>query len=264
MKGLLIYDAVGFARNSWFAKRLEQACKKQGLDLNLCVLTSETVHLPLVPDFAAVRVANPALTKKLEDAGVRTFNNYKTSFVANDKWQTYLFLKENGFRVMETEEGFSETLPFPYVLKSVDGHGGSEVFLVKTEEEKNKLKAEYSSGRRFVSQKFCSSPGRDLRVYVLGGKVLAGAMRSSSSDFRSNYSLGGTAEIVQVPPNITSVAERIAAKLQSDFVGVDFIFDGDDAVVNEVEDVVGTRMLYDLTDLDAAEEYAKYIAKKLK
>lgn len=58
--------------------------------MNLCILTSETVHLPLVPDFAAVRVANPALTKKLEDAGVRTFNNYKTSFVANDKWQTYL------------------------------------------------------------------------------------------------------------------------------------------------------------------------------
>lgn len=155
-------------------------------------------------------------------------------------------------------------MPFPYVLKSVDGHGGSEVFLVKTKEEKNKLKAEYSSGRRFVSQKLCSSPGRDLRVYVLGGKVLAGAMRSSASDFRSNYSLGGTAEIVQVPQNIASVAERIAAKLQSDFVGVDFIFDGDDAVVNEVEDVVGTRMLYDLTDLDAAEEYAKYIAKKLK
>ena len=163
MKGLLIYDAVGFARNSWFAKRLEQACKKQGLDLNLCVLTSETVHLPLVPDFAAVRVANPALTKKLEDAGVRTFNNYKTSFVANDKWKTYLFLKENGFRVMETEEGFSEKLPFPYVLKSVDGHGGSEVFLVKTKEEKNKLQAGYDSGGRFMSQKLCSSPGRDLR-----------------------------------------------------------------------------------------------------
>lgn len=173
-------------------------------------------------------------------------------------------MKENGFRVMETEEGFSEKLPFPYVLKSVDGHGGSEVFLVKTKEEKNKLKAEYSSGRRFVSQKLCSSPGRDFRVYVLGGKVLAGAMRSSSSDFRSNYSLGGTAEIVQVPQNIAFSAERIAAKLQSDFVGVDFIFDGDDAVVNEVEDVVGTRMLYDLTDLDAAEEYAKYIAKNLK
>ena len=76
--------------------------------------------------------------------------------------------------------------------------------------------------------------------------------------------MGGTAEIVQVPQNIAFSAERIAAKLQSDFVGVDFIFDGDDAVVNEVEDVVGTRMLYDLTDLDAAEEYAKYIAKKLK
>lgn len=264
MKGLLIYDAPRFARNIWFAEQLVQACKKRGLDLNLCILTSENVVLPFVPDFAVVRVTNPALTQKLEAAGAKVFNNYLTSRIANDKWQTYCFLKENGFPVMQTEQGLSSDFPFPYVAKSVDGHGGSEVFLVKNDADKTQIAASYPSSRRLVSQKLCSDVGKDLRVYVLGGEVLAGAMRRSSCDFRSNYSLGGSAETVSVPPEIADYALSVAQMLHSDFIGVDFIFDGGKPVVNEIEDVVGTRMLYDLSSVDAADEYASHIARSLR
>ena len=43
----------------------------------------------------------------------------------------------------------------------------------------------------FVAQSLCDEPGVDMRVYVLGGEVLAAVRRTSRSDFRSNFKLGG-------------------------------------------------------------------------
>jgi len=48
-----------------------------------------------------------------------------------------------------------------------------------------------------------------------------------------------------------------------DFVGIDFIFSDGKPYLNEIEDVVGTRMLYKLTDLDPAKMYIEYIADRV-
>ena len=45
-----------------------------------------------------------------------------------------------------------------------------------------------------------------------------------------------------------------------DFVGIDFLADKE-LIFNEVEDVVGTRMLYETTDKDAARLYSEYIRR---
>jgi glutathione synthase/RimK-type ligase-like ATP-grasp enzyme len=45
-----------------------------------------------------------------------------------------------------------------------------------------------------------------------------------------------------------------------DFIGVDFVFGDGNVYLNEIEDVVGTRMLYSLTELDPARMYMEYIA----
>ena len=43
-----------------------------------------------------------------------------------------------------------------------------------------------------------------------------------------------------------------------DFVGVDLLLTDRGPVFNEVEDVVGTRMLYSCTDIDAADRYVRW------
>ena len=152
---------------------------------------------------------------------------------------------------------------YPLVVKSRAGHGGQEVFLLHTEEECEKFfKAHAPDG--YIVQQFCSEAGKDLRVYVLGGKILAGVLRSSDEDFRSNYSLGGRVESVPVPQEVQDMVKTLHDAYSFDFVGIDFIRHDGKWILNEVEDVVGSRMLYETTDLDAVKLYIEYVAGKLK
>ena len=49
-----------------------------------------------------------------------------------------------------------------------------------------------------------------------------------------------------------------------DYAGIDLIYDNGKPVLNEIEDVVGSRMLYNHTDIDTAKLYIKYIKDTLK
>ena len=47
------------------------------------------------------------------------------------------------------------------------------------------------------------------------------------------------------------------------FVGIDFMFSDGQMIFNEIEDVVGARMLYHLTDLDVVDIYVAHILKTI-
>lgn len=267
MRGLLFYDKIGEARNKWFIARLIESARERGCELELIITDGaecvKEICAPL-PDFAIVRTILPQLTLELEKLGIPTFNNYETSRVANDKWQTYLLARELGITVMPTElinDGLCLTLP--KVIKTVDGHGGSEVFLAKSAEEYAQILTRLG-GKRAIAQELCDEPGVDMRVYVLGNNILAPVKRTSESDFRSNFSLGGSVELGKVTDGILDTVKKLKDALGFDFVGIDFIRHGGEWLLNEIEDVVGTRMLYSLTDIDAAEAYVDYIILRVK
>lgn len=283
MNGWLIYDAEGARRNEWFINHLSKLAGGLGATLNFVSaekLITEIQKGELAaqwsgaaearPDFAVVRTICPQINKFFEDCGVPCFNNYKTAFVANDKWQTYLLAKKLGLPVMPTHllSDFStaremvEGSGFPLVIKSRAGHGGIEVYAVNNQTElQNFLKNNNSS--QYICQPMCSEPGIDVRVYMLGGKIIAAAERRSKKDFRSNYSLGGSAKIVQAEDLHKKIAEKLFKELDCDFVGIDFIKHRGGWVLNEAEDVVGTRMLYSLTQIDAAELYLRHIMRSI-
>ena len=152
--------------------------------------------------------------------------------------------------------------PFPLVLKSKNGHGGTEVFLVKDQEALQAMLPTIDIDN-FIAQEFCSSPGKDMRVYVLGGEVVCGMLRQSEKDFRSNFCLGGHASVCEVSKEQKEVITKLCSALGCDFVGVDFILHNGKWVLNEIEDVVGTRMLYAYTNLDIVDLYFQHILKKL-
>jgi len=144
-------------------------------------------------------------------------------------------------------------------VKSCVGHGGSEVFKAFSEEEVANICAEMEE-RKPIIQEFAPCPGKDLRVYVMGGRIIASVLRTSDSDFRANYKLGGNAELVEPPEEVREIVKRIIPELMPDFIGIDFVFGEDRVYLNEMEDVVGTRMLYSLTEMDPARMYMEYIA----
>ena len=59
------------------------------------------------------------------------------------------------------------------------------------------------------------------------------------------------------------MCEKIAALLKPDLVGIDFIFHRGKTYLNEIEDAVGTRMLYQFTDFDPVDLYMQHILHTL-
>ena len=280
MTGWIVYDIKQYERNRWFADELLKNC------LSFCdaklIITEHlrfgiSDHQPVLiydgapvsaPDFAVMRSIFPLLSEFLETANVRVFNDHATSLVCNDKRLTHLSVLRSGVRMMDTlfysrdylSEDDLKDLPYPAVVKSSSGHGGKEVFVVN---DRHELLSAVGSMRdsRFLVQKPFSPPGQDLRVYVLGGKVIGAALRTSDS-LKSNISLGGkaAAHTLSLREQKTVSAVLSVLPFSPDFIGVDFLYGGGDLVFNEIEDVVGVRMLYETSGLDPAAMYISYIS----
>ncbi len=271
IKAWLIYNAERFARNENYAKFYVGHFAKKNILCEILLIEKlnynngkwyyegiETVK----PTLAIMRTFNHHLSRMLEKCGVRVFNNARVSEICNNKYLTYLLARECGLRVMETRlmpADKSAPLPFdfPFVLKSLDGHGGKEVFLIENSYDYDEVLASFSN-RQHIVQRLASELGKDVRVYVLGGQPVAAMLRTAKKGFRSNYSLGGDAKRVEISPELIKAVEKINEVLPSDFIGVDFVFDKGEPVLNEIEDIVGSRMLYG-EGIDIVAAYVDYI-----
>jgi len=254
-RGLLIYDSEGAKRNFWFIEQIIASSKERGLDVKLVTLPEACFE---AADFAIVRAIAPEINAKLESEGVRVFNNALTSKTANDKWLTYLLCKRLGLPVMPTAlVGQVENARYPIIVKSRSGHGGSEVFWVEGEEKLS------SYPKHYIAQEPCSELGKDMRVYVVGGKIVYSVLRTANSGFKSNFCLGGSARLAEPDENQKRCVLKICDYLKPDFAAIDFIRHNGGWVVNEIEDAAGVRMLYDLKVCDFVKEYVNYIAEKL-
>ncbi len=261
--GWLIYNQEGANRNAWFIKRLQDEMQKNGVSLSL-VVADTPLQLPNnTPDFAIVRAMNADINAEMEKRGVRTVNNAQTAFVAGDKWQTYLLCKQLNIPVLPTVLGSEQTVKtflYPCVVKSRFGHGGREVFWAENQQQA--LQIVQDNPEKYILQTPCDSVGCDTRVYAVGEQIAACVKRTSKSDFRSNFSLGGNAELVAITSKQKAIVERLQAYLGFDFIGVDFLPHANGVVLNELEDAAGTRMLY-ANGIDIVPIYAKQILKRL-
>lgn len=264
MLGYLIYDNEGKSRNEWFIDRLIAVSKEEGITLRL-VLDTEYKNLSL-PDFVIVRCINPLINKYYEQKQIATFNGSVVSEIANDKYKTYLFAKSLDIPVMETflladfeEKNFDKQ---SFVIKSRNGHGGKQVYLVKSQKDYNELGI--INKDNYIVQYAADTLGVDTRVYFMYNKILSVVKRKSEKDFRSNFSLGGRAERVKITKEQNLIVNKLAKELSPTFVGIDFIFDKGKWVLNEMEDPVGSRMIYETDKIDVAKEYIKSVLTALK
>jgi RimK family alpha-L-glutamate ligase len=110
-------------------------------------------------------------------------------------------------------------------------------------------------------QQFIRHPGWDLRVFVLGGRVLTAMRRHANEDWRTNVAQGGSAEGVRVGPEEERLALRAAAALGAAVAGVDLLPGPDGQwYVLEVNAVPGWRALAPVTGVDVAAEVIQFLA----
>ena len=85
---------------------------------------------------------------------------------------------------------------------------------------------------------------------------------STNGDFRSNVGRAGTLRRTSLTAKQKHV-DKIISNFEFSFVGIDFIYNSGKLIFNEIEDAVGTRMLFAHTRIDPVAEYLNYIIKYL-
>lgn len=270
MRGCILYERETAEKRKEYIALYQKYFMEQGVNLELvftCHYREELRKHPV--DFAIVRVIAPEISKELEEMGITVYNNAKAAGICNDKWRTYQYIgAHTGVPFMKyvTAEEFlagGRAFSYPVVVKSRRGHGGTEVFSASSLKEVSDLSERFPKGSLIV-QAMASDIGRDVRVFVVGNRIVASMLRISENDFRSNYCLGGRAVPYELSDRETQMAEEIISCFSFGMAGIDFIFHEGKAVFNEIEDVVGARMLYDCTDVDIVKEYVNFIIEKEK
>ena len=242
MKTILVYSPEEAKRNSFVVKKFREQLGAELVDPMSRVQADVVINRS--NDFG---VAN-----YYSKMGGKGFNGAEFCRIANDKEMSYRFMEMRGIKIMPI--GYSTP---PFVKKPKNSHGGNGVVMCHSAEE-------YDENQ--VCQMPASDLGRDLRVWVLGGEIVTSILRVSDTDFRSNYCLGGRAELYDLSTEERSLVQKIidyATPLGAHYYGIDFVFNHGKAVFNEFEDTVGARMVYDLTDIDIIDRYIEYIKNNI-
>lgn len=217
------------------------------------------------PSFVINRTSDFLLAELLEQTGIKVYNNSYISRVCNDKRLTYSLVANNGIEILDTSiitAAEDEIFSYPYILKDSFGSGGSGVFLVNNSDELNICKDKLKLSK-LLYQKVAPEVGKDVRVYVVEKKIVAAVLRSSDTDFRSNFSLGSKASVFELNQKNIELVNSIINMFDFGMVGIDFLVCGNKLIFNEIEDCVGSRMLYKITDINIVDIYAQYIIEQV-
>lgn len=288
----LIYYPEEAEKNHLFIQMFQEAGREYGIFFSY-VPVQEYQNMPL-PDLVLNRTRQTIVSRWYEKREIPVYHSAELVRLGNDKHQclTYLqstlsseisgtdwapesiclssedrekLLKEKKFsqKIRQFAVGRQEL-----VLKTVDGHGGSEVYLMPSDVVHNHViwseVLEKLKGKKLLLQEKTECDSRDLRVYILGGEIYGAVLRQGKEDFRSNYSLGG-----KVSQYMLSVEQKVFVTYfirafggeQLGMAGIDFLLDRSDHLVfNELEEMVGTRMLYQCTKKDIVKDYVRWLS----
>lgn len=289
MIGWIIYGSKDAEKNKKYIEFYMEEGKLQNIEFHLILIENLEFGVKdnswfvkynkksvIMPDFAVCRTIYPLLNKQLEYMGIKVFNNSRVAEICNDKAKTYQYVAQLGIPMVDSifcrHDRIMDTLSQldkPTVIKAVAGHGGNEVFLIKSQngiEEGNLYENIYHklNCSDVVVQPLTGNRHQDLRVYVIGNKIIAAILRTAKEGFKSNFSLGGKVEQYFLSKTENQLVNKIIDIFEFGMVGIDFIIgDEGELIFNEIEDVVGARMLYQCTDINLVKLYLEYIKSEL-
>jgi len=214
---------------------------------------------------------------QIEKRDIYVINSRDCIEKCNDKYRTILLLNDAGVQCPKTALVADQEMldiaidkvggRFPVVMKTISGSKGIGVFKAESIESlKSTLQAiwKMNPSTEILMQEYIGSDG-DIRVHVLGGKVI-GAMKRLriSGDFRSNYSLGSEIEKIKLTDEQKEMAILASKAVGGIWTGVDIIQSGKQNYVIEVNSSPGTEGIEKITGKDIVGKVLDYITDRNK
>ncbi|CAM3109314.1 RimK family alpha-L-glutamate ligase [Filibacter tadaridae] len=267
------------------AELLKEAAERAGLQASLKknyeVMMDLGQGVDSRPDFVVFLDKDILLAHFLKNEGIPVFNDPEVIETCDNKAKQYLLLANHSVPMPETiiapkvypaftirDSGYYEQvldrLGLPLIIKEGHGSFGMKVYLIETAEQFY-AKTDELHGVDYVFQKFvATSRGRDIRVNIVGGEIVAAMYRHSETDFRANITNGGVATVIELTAQQKTLALQAAYAVGAEFAGVDLLYgDNEEPLVCEVNAAAHIRNIYNVTGINVADAMIAYILGKL-
>lgn len=266
------------------ARLVAEAAKRADIDVKIMKNYETVMDLSVnlsIPDFAILLDKDILLGYFLKSHGVPVYNDPAVIDLCDNKATQYVQLAAQGLPMPRTiiapkvypnfsimDSGYFEQvidrLTLPMIIKEGHGSFGMKVYLIETEEQFYE-KVDSLRGIDFVFQEFiASSRGRDIRVNIVGGRIVAAMYRHSETDFRANITNGGVASPIELTTAQQQLALAAADAVGATFAGVDLLFGKEEQpLVCEVNAAAHIRNILNVTGINVADAMIAYILEDL-
>lgn len=258
--------------------KIDMMIKTNGQLMVDLIYNQEQKEEPLLVDFVLFWDKDIKLARYLEKLGYLVFNSSTAIEICDNKALTHLELLNKGILMPRTilspmtynNIGYTnydfikvaeEKLGYPMVIKEVYGSFGNQVYLVKNYKELldiiNKI-----GNKDFIFQEYIkTSHGKDIRIQVVGNKVITSMYRySNCDDFRANLTIGGKMKEYMPSYEESNMAIKACKALGLDFAGVDILFgENNKPILCEVNSNAHFKNIFDCTGVNVANNIMEHI-----
>jgi len=234
----ILYDTIRWEEKALFDAAKEKGisikmvdCKNLFIDLDNSSEEFETAIQRCVSYYRSLHS-----TAALEGKGINVINSLNTSIYAGNKLFTHMLLQKKGIPTPFSAVAFSEEAAlallekkgYPMVLKPTVGSWGRMIALLKDRdsaegiiESREKM---YPIYQVYYLEEFVNRPPRDIRVIMVGDKVVAAIYRySGEGQWKTNMALGGKAEECKVTKELEDVCIKAKNCVNGQIVGIDLM-----------------------------------------
>ncbi len=234
------------------------------------------------PDAVIPRIGTPltglglSLITAFETAGILTTTSSFGLRHSRDKFLAGQHLTAQGLAMPKTltftdtafiDEAIRDIGGYPFVLKRLQGTGGKTVRLINdVDEAHHRIRKNIRKYKAFLIQEFIKEArGADLRVFIVGGRVIAAMKRvAANNDFRANIHAGGHGEKITLSPQEQDSALKAADSLKLSIAGVDILRSSRGPLILEVNSSPGLEGIERTAQKDIAAEIIGFIASQIK
>ena len=216
-----------------------------------------------------------ALARQFESMGVYTVNSSEAITQSRDKLFSLQLMLKSGIGIptsgfasspMDTGDLIDMVGGAPLIVKLLEGTQGRGVVLAETRKAaESVINAFKSLKANLLVQEFIKEAnGKDLRCFVIDGKVVASIeRRAAPGEFRANIHQGGTASVVKITTEERKLASKAAKALGLKVAGVDIIRSSKGPLLLEVNSSPGLEGIEAATGKDLAGLILASIENKL-
>ena len=213
-----------------------------------------------------------ALLRALEELGVVLMNPVEPMMAARNKLEALVRLRLAGLPTPETFSYESARLTYELcrrwrkvVLKPVAGSRGFGAILAEGPDVAFNVLRELAAYRiPMLVQRYIEGPGWDLRVFVVGGEVIAAMKRVARGDWRCNIAQGGVGEPAKIDDEIAELAVKATEALGLWYAGVDIVLGEEGPYILELNASPDWRELKRVTGVDPSDAIIRYLIEVIR